>query len=310
MPADTRPILRLGHSPDPDDAFMWWPLFELHGRPPAIDTGRFRYAPVLDDIESLNQRSRMGGGELEITAISCAHYPHVRTRYALTACGASVGDGYGPKLVARRQLSLVDLNRPDIRIAIPGTHTTAFTTLCLALGSRPPGATVVPFEQIIDRVAGSGGGDFDAGLVIHEGQLTFERSGLRLILDLGAWWRQTTATLLPLGVNALRRDLETLHGRGTLTEITATLRASIEHAMHHREHSVSYAMQFARGMSSALADEFIGLYVNRWTLDFADDGRRAVQLFLDRAHRAGLLPDPGVVDFIQPGPAADPVNAA
>ncbi len=295
MAEDVRPILRLGHSPDPDDAFMWWPLFELDGNSPAIDTGRFRYAPVMDDIESLNQRSLTG--ELEITAMSCAQYPHVRREYALTSCGASVGDGYGPKVVARDRLTLDDLKRADIRIAIPGAHTTAFTTLCLALGTRDFNFEVVAFERIIERVAS---GEFDAGLVIHEGQLTFEESSLRLVTDLGAWWRLQTGAPLPLGVNAVRRDLESRYRAGSLVEIAATLLGSIRYAMAHREQAVAYALGYARGMDANLADRFIEMYVNRWTLDFGEAGRAAVRGFLQRAHEAGLVPNPGDVDFIEP----------
>ena len=183
MSPSPKALLRLAHSPDPDDAFMWWPLFERNGRPPALDTGRFRFVGATADIETLNQRSE--AGDFEITAISCAQYPRVKDRYALTACGASMGEQYGPKLVSGDRLSVDDLNRSDVTIAIPGARTSAFITTCMRLGTTKFRHQVVPFETIIDRVAD---GTFAAGLIIHEGQLTYETAGLHLIEDLGAWW--------------------------------------------------------------------------------------------------------------------------
>ena len=289
-------MLRLGHSPDPDDAFMWWPLYGRAGEGPAIDTGRFEFTPVAEDIETLNERSETG--DLEITAMSCAQYPRVRDTYALTACGASLGDGYGPKLVASRPATPEELVASGATIAIPGRRTTAFLAASLRLG---PGAfrfAAVPFDEIIDRVRS---GDFDAGVVIHEGQLTFADAGLHLVVDLGAWWRDETSQLLPLGANAIRRDLEDQHGPGTLAEITRTLRRSVEHALAHREASLDYALGFARGIESSVADRFVEMYVNAWTLDYGPDGRAAVRSLLRRAHQAGLVPDPGEVDFVEPG---------
>ncbi|NNM26079.1 MAG: ABC transporter substrate-binding protein, partial [Phycisphaerales bacterium] len=186
-------LLRLGHSPDPDDAFMWWPLTAADG--PFIDPGPYRFEAVLDDIESLNARAE--SGELEITALSCAQTPRVQDRYVLTSCGASVGDGYGPKLVARRPMTLEEVGQ--VTIAVPGERTSAFGGLCLMLGRNAFRYEVVPFDQIIDVVAE---GRCEAGLVIHEGQLTFADAGLHLIEDLGVWWRRRSGQLLPLGVNA------------------------------------------------------------------------------------------------------------
>lgn len=283
---------------------MWWPLFELDGEPPWLQTGRFRFEPVMEDIESLNRRSTTG--DLEITAMSCAQFPHVADRYALTACGASMGDGYGPKLVTREPMTREEFLARELTIAIPGRRTTAYSALViLAATSKrqevrtpelPVGATVrhqpitpheVPFETVIERVASGG---YDAGLVIHEGQLTFEQAGLHLVADLGAWWMEVEGLPLPLGVNTIRRDLEDAHGPGTLAEVTALLRQSVEYALEHREASIAYALRFARGMPAELADRFVAMYVNRWTLDFGDVGRSAVRRFLKRCHEHGLAP--------------------
>jgi len=294
---DRRPILRLAHSPDPDDAFMWWPLLEVDGRPPRIDTGRFRFESVVADIETLNRRSLLG--DLEITAMSCAQYPHVADRYALTACGASLGDGCGPKLVARTPLDPAALR--DATIAIPGERTSAFGIARLMLGADGFRHAVVPFDEIIARVADGG---YDAGLVIHEGQLTFREAGLHLVADLGAWWSDHTGLPVPLGVNAIRRDLARAFGPGTLEEVTATLRRSVEYALEHREASIAYALPFARDMGAERADEFVRLYVNSWTLDFGETGRAAVRAFLAELGAKGLAPVPSRVEFIEAGPSA------
>jgi len=284
---------------------MWWPLFELEGRAARIDTGRFRYEPVTADIESLNHRS--GQGELEITAISCAQYPYIKDRYALTACGASLGDAYGPKIVSREPMEIDDLKSFDVVLAVPGTRTSAFAATCLLLGKDSFRYEVVPFEQIIARV---GSGEFRAGLIIHEGQLTFEQSDLRLVVDLGAWWTQRTGLPLPLGANAIRRDLDARYGDGSIVQVTATLRRSVEYALEHRREAVGYALQFARDMSAELADEFIGMYVNKMTLDFGQRGQAAVREFLRQVHEAGLAPSAGPIDFVGPrvdGRAVEPV---
>jgi 1,4-dihydroxy-6-naphthoate synthase len=290
--------LRLGHSPDPDDAFMWWPLFaepvaEGGACGPFIDTGRFLFEPVRADIEALNRRAE--GGDLEITALSCAQYPRVADRYAITACGASLGDRFGPRIVARTSIDVTDLRDPSMCTAVPGERTSAFGAMSLLLGPGTFRYEVVPFETILERVAA---GDFDAGLVIHEGQLTFGAAGLHLACDLGAWWWERHALPLPLGLNAARRDLEQQGGPGTLAEVAAILRRSVEHALADRERGVAAALRFARGLSRREADRFVGMYVNHWTLDFGATGRAAVRAFLDELAAAGVAPATPSVDFV------------
>lgn len=275
--------LRLAHSPDPDDAFMWWPLVGRDDEGPAIDVGRFRFDLVHDDIEALNRRAE--GGDLEITALSCARYPAVAGRYALTACGASMGDGYGPKLVARAACDAAALR--GARIAVPGRLTSAFGALSLLLGPGAFEPVEAPFDAIEGIVAG---GEVDAGVVIHEGQLTYARSGLHLVEDLGAWWMREHGGPMPLGVNAIRRDLEELHGPGTLLEVARLLRRSVEHALAHRDEAIEYALRFARGIDAATADRFVAMYVNRWTLAFGPEGEAAVRRFLAALAGAGLVP--------------------
>lgn len=293
---DDRPVLRLGHSPDPDDAFMWFPITGINGAPPALDTGRFRFEAVQQDIEALNRRSDRA--ELEITAISVAQYPHVADRYAFTSCGSSMGDGYGPKLVAREPIPLDAIRKGKVTLAIPGLRTSAWLATGLMLGDTSAvRATEVPFDQMIDAVAG---GQFDAGLVIHEGQLTFQDHGLVLLADLGAWWTGRTDLPLPLGGNVIRRDLEAQCGPGTLGEVTATLLRSLQFALEHREEAIDYALKYARGMDRALADRFVAMYVNKHTLDFGPIGREAVRLFLSQAREAGLVPQSAGADFIDP----------
>ena len=295
MQTDKPLRLRLGHSPDPDDAFMWWPIVCDEGSAAGFDTGGFHFEQVLDDIESLNHRAQ--AGELEITAISCAQYPYVADRYALTACGSSMGDNYGPKIVARRAMGLEELTRDGVILAVPGERTSAFGAASLLLG---PGAfrfRVVEFDQIISRVAG---GQFDAGLVIHEGQLTFAEAGLELIVDLGAWWTSRHGLPLPLGVSAIRRDLDDSHGPGTLQRVTTVLLESLQFALAHREEALQYALRFGRGTAPSLADQFVSMYVNKWTLDFGDLGREAVRTFLRQLNEAGLAPEPPSIEFIDP----------
>lgn len=293
---DDRPTLRLGHSPDPDDAFMWFPITGIAGAEPALDTGRFRFEAVQQDIETLNRRSDRG--ELEVTAISVAQYPHVSERYAFTSCGSSMGDGYGPRLVARANLPLESLRDGTATLAIPGRRTSAWLATGLMLGDASRvRATEVPFDQVIERVAA---GEFDAGLVIHEGQLTFQNHGLVLLADLGAWWTSRTSLPLPLGGNVIRRDLEDRFGPGTLREVTATLLRSLNFALEHRDQAIDYALQYARGMDRALADQFVAMYVNKHTLDFGPTGREAVRRFLSEAEAAGLVPGSAGVDFINP----------
>jgi 1,4-dihydroxy-6-naphthoate synthase len=286
-------LLRLGHSPDPDDAFMWWPLLERDGEPARLASPRFRFEAVAEDIETLNQRSM--SGELEITAMSCAQYPHVRDRYVITACGASMGEGYGPKLVAREPIDVRSLRDGDSVLAIPGERTTAFATMSLMIGPGTFRYEVVPFEQVIERVAA---GEFAAGLVIHEGQLTFKEAGLHLIADVGQWWSDRYELPLPLGINTVRRDLDEIGGRGTLADITRLLLDSVRHALDHRDESIAYAMRFARDMGEETADAFVSMYVNRWTLDFGNTGRQAVKVFLAELAAAGLTPTAEPLEFI------------
>ncbi len=287
---DQRPTLTLGHSPDPDDAFMWWPLES------AIDTGRFRFSAIPEDIESLNKRA-VEQGDLDITAISMHTYANVHDRYALTSSGASVGDGFGPKIVSRDPHDRDWLKTPGITIAIPGERTTAHLATRLCVG-QPFKFVAMPFETIMSAVAD---GDVDAGVIIHEGQLTYQDAGLTLIADLGAWWKERTGLPLPLGANAIRRDLDDRFGPGTLQEVAGVLSKSIEHALAHRDEGVAYARQFARGLPEATTDEFISMYVNDLTIDLGTVGAKAVDRLLTDGAKAGLCPDPGEIDLVFPG---------
>lgn len=289
---DQRVELRLGHSPDPDDAFMWWPLLDL-GEGPRIRSERFAFRAVPEDIQALNERAAGGGDDLEVTAASVATYPRIADRYALTACGSSVGDGYGPRIVARTAMAAAALR--GRMIAIPGEGTTAFLTASLLLGPGTFRHEVVPFKEIPAAIAA---GRFDAGIVIHEGQLTFGDMGLVLVEDLGRWWRAETGLPLPLGANCVLRALDRRHGAGTCREIAGLLEASVRYALAHREESIRYALGFAPGMDARLADEFVGMYVNHWTLDYGPVGRRAVHELLGRAAAAGLVPPLERVDFV------------
>ena len=293
---DSRPVLRLGHSPDPDDAFMWWPLLDLGGAPARVASPRFRFEAVPADIEALNRRAVRGDDLLEISAFSCATYARIADRYALTACGSSVGDGYGPKVVARSARTPESLR--GAHVAIPGEGTTAFLVTTLMLGPGSFRATAVPFKEIPHRVAD---GEFDAGVVIHEGQLTFADQGLVLVEDLGRWWRAQVGLPLPLGANGVLRAVDDRHGPGTMAEVAALLERSVRYALDHREESVRYALGFADGMAEELADRFIGMYVNSWTLDYGPIGRLAVRTLLDRAAGAGLLPRVAAPDFVGGG---------
>ncbi|MCH7812482.1 MAG: ABC transporter substrate-binding protein [Planctomycetes bacterium] len=275
-------LLQLGHSPDPDDAFMFYGL--ATGKVP---TGRWRFEHVLQDIQTLNERACRG--ELHITAISIHAYPSVARHYALTNCGASMGDGYGPLVVSREPLTVEELAGKTI--AVPGEMTTAFLVLNLLLGKGCFSHRVVMFDQILDRVAS---GQADAGLIIHEGQLTYTNHNLHKVIDLGQWWYTQTGLPLPLGGNCIRRDL----GTPAMKPIAGILRSSIEYSLTHRTEAVTYALEYARDMGRELADEFIGLYVNEWTLDYGDTGRQAVGELLRRACDIGMTPDPGVIEFI------------
>jgi 1,4-dihydroxy-6-naphthoate synthase len=271
-------LIRLGHSPDPDDAFMFWALAE--GR---IDTRGFEFEHVLQDIQRLNEWALEG--RLEVTALSLHAYPFVQDRYVLLPHGASMGFGYGPILVARQ---LLDLSKAEI--AVPGRMTTAFLLLRLYLGGEFS-YREVPFDEIIHEVAS---GRADAGLLIHEGQLTYETFGLKKVVDLGEWWLQDTALPLPLGVNAARRDL----GRERLRDLSAVLADSIEAGLANREEALAYAMRYGRGMKADLTDQFVGMYVNELTRDYGDDGRRAVRELLERGEAAGAFTAPVHVEFV------------
>jgi 1,4-dihydroxy-6-naphthoate synthase len=274
-------LIRLGHSPDPDDAFMFYALAEG-----LIPMDGFRFEHVLRDIETLNRWA--AEGRLEVTALSVHAYAHLADRYRLLPHGASMGERYGPIVVARQGLDPVEL--PRRRVAIPGTLTSAFLQLQLAVG-RIEDPIVLPFDEILDAVAE---GRVEAGLIIHEGQLTYGGHGLHKVLDLGAWWKEETSLPLPLGANAVRRDL----GPELMAKLTRLVRETVRHSLAHRPEALAYAMEFARGMDPAVADRFVGMWVNEMTLDIGERGRRAVQEFLDRGHAAGVIPNRVRVDFV------------
>src|SRR5215467_9104813 len=278
----TKRLITVGHSPDPDDAFMFYAL--AHNK---LDTGDLEFRHELQDIETLNRRALRG--ELEVSAVSIHAYAHLLDRYALLPSGCSMGDRYGPMVVARRPLSVGDLR--GARIAVPGTLTTAFLALRLLL---PEGFAyeVLPFDQILGAVER---GDFDAGLIIHEGQLTFQNQGLHLVVDLGVWWQNRTGLPLPLGGNVVRRDL----GLPTMRTISRLLKESIRYSLDHREAALEYALQYARDMDKSLADRFVGMYVNDWTLDYGERGRAAVRRLLEEGHRAGVIANPVNVEFVE-----------
>ena len=264
--------IRIAHSPDSDDAFMFYALAK-----DKVQTGKFRFRHTLQDIETLNRKAL--NGEYEITAISFHAYVYIADRYVLLPSGASMGDRYGPIVVSRKPWSYDELRGK--KIAIPGTMTTAY--LALKLFQPDFEAAVIPFDQIMNAVEEEAA---DAGLLIHEGQLTYASHGLHKIVDLGEWWHRSTGLPLPLGGNAIRRDL----GKEDIREISRLLRASIQYALAHREEALEYAMQFARDLDVGTADRFVGMYVNERTLDYGAEGRRAVQLLFDRAHEARLTP--------------------
>jgi 1,4-dihydroxy-6-naphthoate synthase len=274
-------VIHVAHSPDSDDAFMFYALAE--GK---IDTEGLRYVHELQDIESLNQRALRG--ELEVTAVSIHAYAYLADRYALLPHGSSMGDRYGPRLVAREPVSRDDLRGK--RIAIPGPMTTAYLALRLYLPDFEPVPT--PFDQIEQAVVD---GNVDAGLLIHEGQLTFGDLGLHMIVDLGEWWYEQTALPLPLGGNVIRKDL----GSELIKKISRHLRASIAYGLQHRTAALDHAMQYARGLDRDKADAFVGMYVNDWTLDYGDTGRHAVRELLRRGAEAGVIPHTVTVEFVE-----------
>ena len=275
--------IRVAHSPDSDDAFMFYALAE--GK---IDTGDLRYVHELSDIESLNQRARQA--ELEVTAVSIHAYAYLWRDYALLGSGSSMGDGYGPRLVATRpRPSEPRAALRGLRVGVPGRLTTAY--LALQLYQPDVVAVVMPFDRIEEAVHR---GDVDVGRLLHEGQLTYADTGLHLWGDLGAWWLEDTGLPLPLGGNAVRRDL----GRTVIDQIARDLRASIVYALAHRAPALAHAKQFNRGIGDERTDTFVGMYVNDWTVDYGQRGREAVQTLLDRGHAAGLIPERVAVEFI------------
>jgi 1,4-dihydroxy-6-naphthoate synthase len=274
-------LIRLGHSPDPDDAFMFWALAE-----DKIDTRGFEFEHVLRDIQTLNEWALEG--KLETTAISLHAYPYVQDHYAVLPHGASMGSGYGPVVVARELLSRDRLQ--SIEIAVPGRMTTAFLVLRLYLGGDYA-YREVPFDQILDEVKS---GRADAGLLIHEGQLTYAAEGLQKGVDLGEWWLLETGLPLPLGINVARRDL----GPEVLHELSEVLRESIIAGLDHRSEAMEYALGFGRGLDTALADRFVGMYVNEYTCDYCDEGRQAVEELLRRGEELGAFPRRVELDFV------------
>jgi 1,4-dihydroxy-6-naphthoate synthase len=281
MPSSDKTLIRVGHSPDPDDAFMFHALAN-----DKIDTGRYTFTHELVDIETLNRRAL--NAELELTAVSLHGYAYITDRYALCACGASMGDKYGPMVVTRQPSSIGDLRGKTI--AVPGTLTTAFLTLKLLLGdSFTP--IVKPFDEILNVVER---GEADAGLIIHEGQLTYQNQGLHLVVDMGKWWYDETGLPLPLGGNAIRKDL----GKQAMDEVTVLLKKSIEYGLAHRKEALEHALQYGRDLDRSQADKFVGMYVNDWTIDFGPRGREAVAKLLERAYEARIIPKPVELEFV------------
>jgi 1,4-dihydroxy-6-naphthoate synthase len=271
--------ITVAHSPDSDDAFMFYGLATNKVRAAGL-----RFTHTLCDIETLNQKALEG--VYDVTAISFHAYPYIQQHYALLPSGGSVGDGYGPMVVANRAFSLTEIKGK--RIAVPGTMTTAY--LVLKLFAPGIETVVVPFDQIIPQVLE---GKHEAGLIIHEGQLTYDKSGLHRVVDLGRWWQKVTGLPLPLGGNAIRRSL----GPQLMQQVATALRDSIQYALDHREEALQYAMQFARDLDPQLADKFVGMYVNERTLDYGPDGREAVRRLLDMGHKAGIIPQQSFVEF-------------
>ncbi len=273
--------ISIAHSPDSDDAFMFYGLATNKVRVPG-----FRFTHTLMDIETLNRRAREEA-LYDVTAISFHAYPYLQENYTLMGCGGSVGEGYGPMVVSSRPLTPADLGR--VKIAVPGTLTTAY--LALRIFNPDVKTETVPFDQIIPAILA---GKYEAGLIIHEGQLTYTSSGLYKVIDLGIWWRETTSLVLPLGGNAIRRSL----GAKSHKIISKALRDSIRHALDYREQALEYAMQFARDLDSGLANRFVSMYVNERTLDYGADGRQAICKLLELGHERGIIPIAPQVDFV------------
>ncbi|MGA2205389.1 MAG: MqnA/MqnD/SBP family protein [Terracidiphilus sp.] len=282
LESSTVPIeISIAHSPDSDDAFMFYGLATQKIRVPG-----YRFSHTLSDIETLNRRAREEAF-YDVTAISFHAYPYLQQNYTLMGCGGSVGEGYGPMVVSSRKLAPEDLGR--IRIAVPGTLTTAY--LALKIFNPAIETVTVPFDRIIPEILA---GKYDAGLIIHEGQLTYSTSGLFKVIDLGVWWRDATGLVLPLGGNAIRRSL----GAEKHKIVSKALRDSIRHGLEHREQALEYAMQFARDLDITMASHFVGMYVNDRTLDYGPDGREAIRRLLALGHERGIIPIAPQVDFV------------
>ncbi|RUM58052.1 MAG: ABC transporter substrate-binding protein [Persephonella sp.] len=267
-------VIRVAHSPDSDDAFMFYAINQNK-----IDTKNYQFIDILSDIETLNKEALKG--TYEVSAISIHAFPYVADKYALLSSGASMGDNYGPMIVSKEEISPNELKNK--KIAVPGTLTSAFLALSLYLGTNKFNYEVINFDEIIPAVKE---GKVDAGLIIHEGQLTYQDEGLKCIVDLGKWWYERTGGLpLPLGGNVIRKDL----GERTIKEISEILRESIKYSLEHREEAVEYALKYARGMDRNKADKFIGMYVNDLTIDYGERGRKAVELFLREAYEKGFI---------------------
>ncbi len=271
--------ITLGHSPDPDDAFMFYALAA-----DKIETEGLTFRHVIEDIETLNRRAMES--ELDVTAISIHAYAYVLDQYALLTSGASMGDNYGPMVVAKKPMTIDELR--SATIAVPGKMTTAFLTLRLCIGDTQ--VKVIPFDQIMDAVDS---GEVDAGLLIHEGQLTYLARGFEKIIDLGEWWKSETGLPLPLGGNAIKKSL----GAELIEKVSRLLQESIEYGLANRADAVTHSLKYARGMATEMADKFVGMYVNQYTIDYGDEGREAVRLLLARAHEAGIIPRPVLLEF-------------
>ncbi len=273
--------ISLGHSPDPDDAFMFDPLAQHQ-----IDTGGLSFRHILQDIQTLNERTMRG--ELDVSAVSIHAYPRVAANYALMPCGASMGDGYGPMVVASEPCDPKDLRR--MTIAVPGTLTSAFLALRLYLGEF--NHIVIPFDQIFGAIRA---GKVQAGLIIHEGQLTYEKEKLHRIIDLGAWWKEDTGLPLPLGGNVIRKSL----GPELVSKITAIVKQSITHALRNTEETIPRVMRYARDLDLVLAKKFVRMYVNDYTLDYGEKGRAAIREFLERGRAAGMIREKFKLEFVE-----------
>jgi 1,4-dihydroxy-6-naphthoate synthase len=278
--SDVREI-KIAHSPDSDDAFMFYGMATNKVRVPGL-----KFTHELCDIETLNRRALEG--VYDVTAISFHAYPYLQDKYALMPSGGSVGEGYGPMIVSTKPLTMSEVKK--VKVAVPGTMTTAY--LSLKLFAPTIETEVVPFDQIIPQVLE---GKYEAGLIIHEGQLTYSKSGLHKVVDMGKWWRDITGLPLPLGGNAIKRDL----GEELMMKVCRALKDSIQHALDHREQALQYAMQFARDLEREQADKFVGMYVNERTLDYGPDGREAVGRLLEMGYNAGIITERPKIDWVE-----------